>query len=306
MPTLTATHEAPLELIRQHPSLTVELVRATLSIPLPEGLEARLGPTDLNFVVPSQFTADSVITLHEPETGEPVLAVIIEPQGREDVDKLYSWPAYVTNVRRAAKCPRAVLVVICPDAAEGEKCRKGILTGHPGFDLRPIVIDPLHAPNPEGASPWLVIFDACLGVLDIETEPGARLILTAVHDSGTSDADRERLITLILEAAPAAARQILEDLMATTEWKNDFVESFVNVGIEKGLEQGIEQGRVQGIAEGIIRAKADDILKVLDARNLKPTKDQRGQVSVATDLAQLDRWFDRALTAASAAEVFAG
>jgi hypothetical protein len=32
MPTLTVTHEAPLELIRQHPSLAAELVRATLSI----------------------------------------------------------------------------------------------------------------------------------------------------------------------------------------------------------------------------------------------------------------------------------
>ena len=60
--------------------------------------------------------------------------------------------------------------------------------------------------------------------------------------------------------------------MATTEWKSDFVESFVNVGIEKGLEQG----REQGIVEGAIRAKAEDILKVLDARLLKPTNDQRG------------------------------
>ena len=93
--------------------------------------------------------------------------------------------------------------------------------------------------------------------------------------------------------------------MATTEWKSDFVESFVNVGIEKGLEQGLEQGREQGIVEGAIRAKAEDILKVLDARLLKPTKDQRGQVNAATDLVQLDRWFDRALTAATTAEVFA-
>jgi hypothetical protein len=301
MPTLTITHEAPLELIRQHPFLAAELVRATLDIPLSPDLEARLGPTDLNNVVPAQFTADSVITLHDPRTGEAVLVVIIEPQGRADVDKQYSWPAYVTNVRRAAKCPRAVLVVICPDPAEGEKCRQGIPTGHPGFDLRPIVIDPLHAPSAEGGSPWLVIFDACLGVLELGTEPGARRILNAVHDSATSAADRERLITLILKAAPAAARQILEDLMATTEWKSDFVQSFVNVGIE----QGREQGREQGIVEGTIRAKADGILKILDARQLKPTKDQRGQVSEATDLAQLDRWFDRSLTAATAAEVFA-
>ena len=46
MPTLTVTHEAPLELIRQHPSLAAELVRATLSIPLSPDLEARLSPTD--------------------------------------------------------------------------------------------------------------------------------------------------------------------------------------------------------------------------------------------------------------------
>jgi hypothetical protein len=85
--------------------------------------------------------------------------------------------------------------------------------------------------------------------------------------------------------------------MATTEWKSDFVESFVNVGIE--------QGRELGIVEGTIRAKAEDILKILDARQLKPTKRQRGQVTAATDLAKLDRWFDRALTAATAAEVFA-
>jgi hypothetical protein len=85
--------------------------------------------------------------------------------------------------------------------------------------------------------------------------------------------------------------------MATTEWKSDFVESFVNVGIEKGIEKGIEQGA--------IRAKAEAILKVLDARDLNPTNDQRGQVNAATDLAQPDRWFDRSLTAATTAEIFA-
>jgi hypothetical protein len=297
MPSLTVTHEAPLELIRQHPSLAADLVRATIGLPLPDGLTARLGPTDLNHVIPAQYTADSVVTLHDPATDEPVIAVIVEPQGRADPDKQYSWPAYVTNVRRAAKCPRAVLVVICHDPAEAEKCRRGISTGHPGFDLWPIVIDPLHAPQADGGSPWLVIFNACLGVLDVGTEFGARQILAAVHDCDASEADRERLITIILEAAPVAARQILEDLMATTEWKNDFVESFVKIGVEQGREQGLEQGA--------IRAKAEAILKVLDVRQLDPTQTQRDQVTVATDLAQLDRWFDRSLTAATAAEVFA-
>jgi hypothetical protein len=72
--------------------------------------------------------------------------------------------------------------------------------------------------------------------------------------------------------------------MTTMEWKSDFVESFV------------EQGHVQ--------TKREDLLKVLDLRGLRPTEEQRARVGSSTDLAQLDRWFERSLTATAAAEVF--
>jgi hypothetical protein len=84
----------------------------------------------------------------------------------------------------------------------------------------------------------------------------------------------------------------LEDLMAATEWKSDFIESYVNVGIEQGREEGLASG------------KAGAIVKVLDVRQLQPATEQLAQVSACTDLAQLDRWFERSLTAATAAEVF--
>jgi hypothetical protein len=80
--------------------------------------------------------------------------------------------------------------------------------------------------------------------------------------------------------------------MATTEWKSDFIESYVNVGIE------------QGLAQGAISAKAAAIIKALDVRQLQPTAQQLAQVTESTDLDQLDRWFERSLTAATAAEVF--
>ncbi len=60
----------------------------------------------------------------------------------------------------------------------------------------------------------------------------------------------------------------------------------------------------KGEAEGEARAKAQAILKVLDARGLKPTAEQREQVTACADTGQLDVWFDRALTATSAAQVF--
>jgi predicted transposase YdaD len=126
----------------------------------------------------------------------------------------------------------------------------------------------------------------------METEEGALRVLRTIRDTGASEADRKALTTIIMKRASDAARQILEHLMATTEWKSDFIESYVNVGIE------------QGLAQGAISAKAAAIIKALDVRQLQPTAQQLAQVTESTDLDQLDRWFERSLTAATAAEVF--
>lgn len=292
MPTLTVTHEAPLELIRQHPHLAVDLVQAMTSVPVPARARARLGPTDANSVVPAQFTADSVVIVDDPGTSQPALIIVIEPQGREDKTKFYAWPAYLANLREAVQCPRAVLIVVCPDPREAEKCRKAIPMGHPGWDLWPIVIDPAHAPSDQGAGPYLLLFLACLPALDMESEVGAARVLNAIRETGASTAQRKRLATIILERASQAAQRYLEELMATAEYKNDFIESYVQVGIEKGIEKG-------AVADA-----AEKLLKVLDVRGLKPTDAQRALVDGSDDLSQLNLWFDRAITAKTAADVF--
>jgi hypothetical protein len=299
MPTLTITHEAPLELVRQHPALAVELLRAMTGLALPDAVDARLGPTSLNSVVPTEFRADAVVIAADA-AGQPLMVIVIEPQGRDDETKVFAWPAYLANVRSAVKCKSAVLIVVCPDPREAEKCREVIAMGHPGWDLWPIVIDPRHAPAADDASPYLTLFLACLPALDLETEEGALRVLAAIRDTGASVADRKALTAIILKRATDAARQILEDLMATAEWKSDFIESYVNVGIE----QGREEGREEGLAQGVISGKAGAIVKVLDVRQLQPTAEQLALVTACADLGQLDRWFERSLTAATAAEVF--
>jgi hypothetical protein len=292
MPNLTVTHEAPLELIKQHPALAVDLLREVTGVPFPDGLDARLAPTSLNKISPTQYDADSVVVVSDPVTLTPLVAIVIEPQGRDDKTKKFSWPIYVTNVRKEVGCERAFLIVVCPDPVEAEKCRAVIRMGHPGLELRPIVIDPEHAPGDEGASPYLLLFLACLRALDMENLDMARRVLEAIRDTGASDAERKALTTIILVRASETARRLLEGLMTTMEWKSEFVESFV----EQGREQGLEQGNVQ--------TKRQDLLKVLDLRGLLPTEEQRARVGSSTDLAQLDRWFERSLTAITAAEVF--
>jgi hypothetical protein len=80
--------------------------------------------------------------------------------------------------------------------------------------------------------------------------------------------------------------------MRMTEYKDDFIESYVQVGIEQGIERG-------AVADA-----ADKLLRLLDGRGLPPTDAQRAQVAASTDLPQLNLWFDRAINAESAADVF--
>jgi hypothetical protein len=93
----------------------------------------------------------------------------------------------------------------------------------------------------------------------------------------------------------------LEDLMTAIESKDDWVESLVNEGLARGLEQGLARGE----AKGAVQAKITAIMKVLAVRDLHPTKKQLARVAECTDPATLDRWFDRSLIAANAAEAFA-
>jgi hypothetical protein len=143
---------------------------------------------------------------------------------------------------------------------------------------------PAQRPGVDGASPYLAVFAACIGAIDMETEQGARQVLSAIQATGASNADRERLTTIILTIASSAAQQILENMMSTIEWKSDFIEGFHRQGREEG--------------------KAEYLIKMIDARRIVVTDQERQQIISCTDITQLDQWFDRALNATTAADIF--
>lgn len=107
-----------------------------------------------------------------------------------------------------------------------------------------------------------------------------------------------------LAEASDAARQILEAMMTTSEYEKTFIERIHDQGIAEGEARGEAKGKAEGKAEGEAKGKAEAVLKLLDARHLGPSKEQVQQVTSCTDPAQLDLWFDRAITAGTAAEVF--
>lgn len=74
-------------------------------------------------------------------------------------------------------------------------------------------------------------------------------------------------------------------------------------GLEAVLEEGREQGREQGEAAGRAAAAAAAVLRVLDARGVAISEDQRARVRAERDPERLDRWLERAATLASAEAV---
>jgi hypothetical protein len=70
--------------------------------------------------------------------------------------------------------------VLCPDPSGTEKRRRPIRTGHPGFDLVPIVIDSSAPPGGDNPGPYLTVFAAAMGGIDLESEPGLRRVADAL------------------------------------------------------------------------------------------------------------------------------
>ncbi len=246
-------------------------------------------------------------------------------QTAPDEGKRRVWPAYLTLARAQHVSP-AVLVVICRDRATGRWARRPIVTGHPGFDLVPLVIDAdttpaLSGPGPAGAGPELAVLAAFTGAVDLEQDAGRRAVLSAVAAAGLDEDRLETYTHLIRACAPVAARSALEAMM-TTAFKDDFVERYKEEGRAEGRAEALkddfverykEEGRAEGRAEALAaldRVKAEGeagmLLRVLAARGFDVPGPVRERVLSCTDLGQLESWGDKAVTAASLDDVFRG
>jgi hypothetical protein len=84
--------------------------------------------------------------------------------------------------------------------------------------------------------------------------------------------------------------------MGTKEYKNDFLDRYF------GEIEALAEARLE--ARGRAEGKAEVLVKILDARAIGLTSEQRDLVVSCTDPGQLDIWVDRALAASSADEVF--
>ncbi|MGH3398835.1 MAG: hypothetical protein ACRDPO_29535 [Streptosporangiaceae bacterium] len=286
-------HEAPIELLRRNPLLAAALLEGS-GVSVPADGTAVMVAGDLSSALPAELRADAVIVLggNGPDawTGTR-LAVVVESQTAPAADKRRVWPAYLALARAQHDCP-AVLVVICPSPATGRWARQPIRTGHPGFDLVPLVIDAGTTPAPDapglaGVSPELAVLGALTGAVDLEQDAGRRLVLRIIAAASLDEDRLETYTHLIRVATPAAARGDLEALMTTT-FKDEFIDRI----------------KAEGKAEGKAESTAAILLRLLATRGVKVPAPVRDRVLSCTDLSQLDAWVVRAMTASTLEDVF--
>ncbi len=69
-------------------------------------------------------------------------------------------------------------------------------------------------------------------------------------------------------------------------------------------DEAVAKGKTQGLSQGTVTGEIKMLLRLLDKRGLSVDAARRQEVESCTDEAQLQDWFDRALTAKSIDEVF--
>ncbi|WP_285761001.1 hypothetical protein [Nocardiopsis ansamitocini] len=289
MPSLD--HEFPLDLIRHAPDLAVRLLDHVSERPLPDFARVRCDSGDMTTTAPPELRADSVVVLEQDaDPGEqsdaPVLAIVVECQNGYDQHKRFSWPAYVANLRARLGCP-VILLALTPTEALARWCSTPIDLGGGYLVHRPLALGlsslkPVTDPEEARAEPELAILAAAHNHVD---DPTVLDALLPAFDS--LDESKSTLYSdYVLAALPAAARKYLEDAVTagTYEFKTDFV------------GRPFQEGKTEG--------KAESVLTILDARGIAVPEPVRERITSCTDPDELTLWLRRAITAATAADLF--
>jgi hypothetical protein len=281
-------HEGLAKLVRDRPAFAADLLGG-LAVKVPPFSKAQLVDVTLNQVRPAEYRADAVVLFIRKK---PVFGAIVEVQLRPKKQKRFSWPLYAVGARARERCPFVVLVVT-PSAATARWAARPIELGG-GNQYRPLVVGPDGVPKLTDHArarrePQLAVLSVMAhgrGKVTTATAIG----VAAVKAVSRLPEEQRLLYSLLIEAnLSEAARKAIE----------------MQPGLEKYFSETQRRNYERGRAEGEAKGKADAVLKILMRRGLTLSADQRRRIVACTDLATLERWLDRSLSASSVDELLA-
>ncbi|GGL09634.1 hypothetical protein [Streptomyces flaveus] len=287
---VSSLHEAMHSIFGEDPGLFARATRTLDIPPFETPISATPLPTDLTENQPVERRVDTLLRIEAP-SGDYVLAV--EAQNQPDPRKPSSWAYYLAHLQAKYQLP-PVLLVVCPDQRTADWAAQEVKIGPPQWSslrLTPLVLGPGNVPVVR------------------TVEEAARDVPLSVLSAVLHRTDRD--VDVILEALVAALkvldRETAEKLIDLTGQGLDDNTNAIKIWrrlvaadtsfFKSSLSQEIR-------AEGKAEDRAAAIFDVLEVRGIPVPEADRYRIASCDDFDTLMRWFRRAVTAKSTAEVF--
>jgi hypothetical protein len=304
-------HEVPLDLVQLDPSLPGWLQSVVLDAPLPAFARAELFDPNAR---PSTFQSDAMVVFRD-QAGTVVYAIVFEVQRRRDGSKLATWKIYV-GMLEARFGIEATLLALVPDretaAWYAERIAEQTVSG---ARLAPRFVTPADVPRildeeTAAAHPaWALFADLCnLGEDgedgDVDAEdvdemfPAMIAALAQLHPSKWAFYDDQ-----IRGRLSRAGQARWEAFVMTSAIGGRYRTEVYNEIDAQAEARGRAEGRVEGRVEGRAEEAARLLLALLDKRGVIVSAQARDLVLACADGAQLELWFDRAVTATTIDDV---
>jgi hypothetical protein len=257
----------PLAVISRHPPLLAELVRRFTRAPLP-------APAD---TVVDLYYLDGVVPSENPGPGR-------------DTDTAFEAGIYAAADWQAGSRRPALTVTIT--AHGDDSCKIRYRAGVSGEDSAWVRIGADSGDRLADGGPWMAILAAVVGATNLADPGDYDQAYAAIDATGSGPAGIRALHTMIMRAAVRRARSQHEIDAAT--WR-DLGRWLSDEAYTAGYAHGLQRGRA-----------ATAVVMVLTGRGISLTDRERKQIVACVDGDRLARWFDRALTAETAADVLRG
>jgi hypothetical protein len=287
MPTLE--HNGLVEMFRENPFLAPHLIEKLFHLKLPSHTSVKVVESSLDQMIPVEFRADLVLELLD-EKGAPVLLIVLELQRDEDPDKKYSWPVYVTVVRAKKRC-QAIVLVVAPDEKVAAWAAETIDVGLGLTTVQPLVLGP--AVVPQVTDPAEAEKETELAILSAVAHGngpnGLAVVTAALAALGRLDQEHAAVyFQIIYNALREPMQRALEALVMERQ-------SAGKANFPPFAQQLIDRGELQ--------ARASAVLTAFRVRGIVVPDGARDRIVAEKDPATLERWLERAILAASVAEV---
>ena len=290
-------HNGVIEMFRANPELAPRLIEMLFHITVPSHVSVQVVESTLDQMIPVEFRADLVLELLD-ENGTPVLLIVLEMQREEDPDKKYTWPVYVTVVRAKKRC-QAMVLVVAPDekvatwAAEKIDVGLGLTTTQP-LVLGPAVVPQVTDPTEAEKETELAILSA---VAHGNGPNGLPVVTAALAALWRLDQEHAAVyFQIIFNALREPMQRALRELAMERQVEGKAVfPPFAQQLIDRGVREGELSGRTAEAARAVLTVLRVRGIAVLDAA--------RERILAEKDPARLERWHERAILAATVAEV---